>query len=339
MIPSKTGVLLVNLGTPDSYRTADVRKYLVEFLTDGRVIDIPAVPRQMLVRGIIGPFRSPKSAKTYKEIWTDEGSPLLVISEKLRDLVADALGEEYQVELAMRYQNPSVGSVLERFKGKVLKKIKVIPLFPQYASATTGSVHQEVMRIVSGWQTIPDIDFLNSYPVQEKMIATHVERGKEHDLASYDHILFSYHGLPERQLVKADPGNHCVQSEDCCFQWTDKNYYCYGAQCYATTKAIAAGLGLSEDQYTTCFQSRLGKQPWKQPYTSEVIEQLAKEKGAKRLICFCPAFTADCLETIFEIGEEYAEEFKEMGGEELTLVEGLNTHPRWVEAVVELARS
>lgn len=338
MIPSKTGILLVNLGTPDSYQTKDVRKYLIEFLTDGRVIDIPAFPRQLLVRGIIGPFRSPKSAKIYKEVWTDEGSPLLVISEKLRDLVAAELGEDYQVELAMRYQSPSVESVLERFKGKPFKKIKIIPLFPQYASATTGSVHQEVMRVLSRWQTIPDVEFLNSYPVDPAMIDTHIARGKEHDLSSYDHILFSYHGLPERQLVKADEGNHCVQSKECCYTWTDKNYYCYGAQCYATTKAIAEGLGLSEDQYTTCFQSRLGKQPWKQPYTSDVIEHLAKEKGAKRLICFCPAFTADCLETIIEIGVEYAEEFQEMGGEELTLVEGLNTHPKWVQSVVSMCQ-
>lgn len=338
MIPSKTGILLVNLGTPDSYKTSDVRRYLTEFLTDPRVIDIPAVPRQLLVRGIIGPFRSPKSAKTYQEVWTDEGSPLLVISQKLRDLVAEQLGEDYQVELAMRYQNPSTASILEKFKAVPMKKLKVIPLFPQYASATTGSVHQEVMRIVSKWQIIPEIEFINSYPTNKGMIQTFVERGQAHDLSSYDHILFSYHGLPERQLIKADVNNHCVQSEDCCFNWTDKNYYCYGAQCYATTKEIAAGLGLEREQYSTCFQSRLGKQPWKKPYASDVIEALAK-KGAKRLLVFCPAFTADCLETIIEIGEEYAEEFQEMGGKELHLVEGLNTHPTWVKTVVDMART
>lgn len=337
MTPSTTGILLVNLGTPDSPKTRDVRKYLVEFLTDGRVIDIPVVPRQMLVRGIIGPFRSPKSAATYKEIWTDEGSPLLVISEKLKDLVAAELGEDYQVELAMRYQSPSVESVLERFKDKPLKKLKVFPLFPQYASATTGSVHQEVMRLISTWQTIPDVEFINSYPENEGMIETFVERGRKHDIDSYDHVLFSFHGLPERQLVKADPGNHCVQSSDCCFTRDARNHYCYGAQCYSTAQAIAKRLDLSPEDYTVCFQSRLGKQPWKKPYTSEVIEGLAK-KGAKRLLCFCPAFTADCLETIFEIGEEYAEEFEEVGGEELTLVEGLNTHPRWVKAVSDLVR-
>lgn len=335
MQPTKTGILLVNLGTPDSYRTADVRRYLTQFLTDGRVIDIPAFPRQLLVRGIIGPFRSPKSAATYKEIWTDEGSPLLFISEKLRDGVAELLGDEYQVELAMRYQNPSVESILNRFKGQVLKKIKVIPLFPQYASATTGSVHQEVMRLVSQWQTIPDIEFVNSYPVNEGMIETFIERGKEHNLEEYDHILFSYHGLPERQLVKADEGNHCGQSKECCFVRDEKNFYCYGAQCYSTSYAIVEGLNIPKDKYTVCFQSRLGKQPWKQPYTVEVIEELAK-KGVKKILVFCPAFTADCLETIFEIGEEYAEDFEKWGGEELTLVEGLNTHPRWIRAVADM---
>ncbi|MCL4109103.1 UNVERIFIED_CONTAM: hypothetical protein GTU68_031015 [Idotea baltica] len=313
-MPTKTGILLLNLGTPDSPKTSDVRKYLVEFLTDPRVIDIPAVPRQLLVRGIIGPFRSPKSAKIYKDVWTDEGSPLLVISENLRDAVSEQLGEDYQVELAMRYQSPSIQSVLERFKGVALKKLKVIPLFPQYASASTGSALQEVMRVLSTWQTIPDVELVNSFPVDELMIQAHLERAKEHDLDSYDHILFSYHGLPERQLIKADEGNHC--------------------ECYATTKALAEGMGLKEDQYTTCFQSRLGKQPWKEPYTSDVIEHLAKEKGAKRLLGFCPAFTADCLETIIEMGVEYHEEFREHGGEQLTLVEGLNTHPKWIESVV-----
>jgi len=340
MQPTKTGILLVNLGTPDSYRTPDVRKYLVEFLTDPRVIDIPAVPRQLLVRGIIGPFRAPKSAATYKEIWDDEkGSPLFFISQELRDLVAEALGDDFQVELAMRYQKPSVESVLNKFKGKVMKKIKVIPLFPQYASATTGSVHEEVMRIVSDWQTIPDIEFVNSYPENPGMIETFVERGKAHDLDEYDHILFSYHGLPARQLVKADEGNHCGQSKECCFVRDEKNYYCYGAQCYSTTYAIAEGLGIPKDRYTVCFQSRLGKQPWKEPYTVEIIEDLAKNKGAKKLLVFCPAFTADCLETIFEIGDEYAEDFEKWGGEKLTLVEGLNTHPRWVQAVADMCRN
>lgn len=329
----------MNLGTPDSPRTADVRKYLVEFLTDARVVDIPVVPRQLLVRGIIGPFRGPKSAKTYKEIWDkDKGSPLLYISEELRDAVEEALGDEYQVELAMRYQSPSVKSILDRFKGKILKKLRVIPLFPQYASATTGSVHQEVMRIVSQWQTIPDVEFVNSYPVHPDMIEAFCERGRQYNIDDYDHVLFSFHGLPERQLVKADEGNHCGQTTQCCFSISDKNFYCYGAQCYATTHAIAEKLNIPPDKYTVTFQSRLGNQPWKKPYTIDVLEEHAKELGTKKILVFCPAFVADCLETIFEIGVEYEEDFLKWGGEELTLVEGLNTHPTWVHALSEIAR-
>lgn len=337
MKTAKTGILMVNLGTPDSPRTPDVRKYLVQFLMDERVIDIPALQRNLLVRGIIAPFRAPKSGASYKEIWTDEGSPLLVISEKLRDLVADKLGSDYDVRLAMRYQSPSIASQLEHWKGKALRKLVILPLFPHYASASTGSVHEEVMRIVSKWPIIPDVEFINSYHDHPGMIAAFAARGREHDLDSYDHILFSYHGLPERQLVKADVHNHCLQSKDCCQTLTDKNFYCYSAQCHATTFALAKELGLERDRYTICFQSRLGKTPWIRPFTVDVLKDLA-EKGAKRILVFCPAFVADCLETIFEISVEYDEDFKGWGGEEVKLVEGLNTHPLWVEAVADLCR-
>jgi protoporphyrin/coproporphyrin ferrochelatase len=337
MQPAKTGILLVNLGTPDSPSTPDVRKYLVEFLTDGRVIDIPALQRNLLVRGIIGPFRAPKSAKSYKAIWTQEGSPLMSISVRLRALVAAALGDAYQVELAMRYQNPSIASQLEKFKGQPLRRLRIVPLFPQYASATTGSVHQEVMRIVSRWQVIPEIDFVNSYPTDAGMIATFAELGRKHGVETFDHVLMSFHGLPERQLVKADAHHHCLKSEGCCRVWEGKNHSCYGAQCYATAAALAHELGLQNEGYTVCFQSRLGKTPWKQPYTSDVIERLAGE-GKKRVLVFCPAFVSDCLETIFEIGVEYHEEFQKMGGKELVLVEGLNTNEGWVSALAQICR-
>jgi ferrochelatase len=332
-----TGILLVNLGTPDSPNTPDVRKYLIEFLTDARVIDIPTINRQLLVRGIIAPFRAPKSAKCYKEIWSETGSPLLHLGKELRSKVAEELGSEYQVELAMRYQSPSLESVLEKFKGKALKKLRVIPLFPQYASASTGSVIQEVMRIVSQWLVIPDIEIVNSFHDHPGMIKAFAELGGEHDLSEYDHVLFSYHGLPARQLVKSDSGNHCGQSPDCCFTLSEKNYYCYGAQCYATTEAIVAEMGIPKEKYSVSFQSRLGKTPWKKPYTVEVLEELAKA-GKKNVLVFCPAFVADCLETIFEIRVENSELFHEWGGEKLTLVDGLNTHPTWVKAMADICR-
>lgn len=332
-----TGILLVNLGTPDSPATGDVRRYLVEFLTDPRVIDIPVVQRNLLVRGIIGPFRAPKSAKSYREIWTKEGSPLLLNSQAQRAGVAELLGPGYQVELAMRYQNPSIASVLERFKGKHLRKLRIIPLFPQYASASTGSVHAEVMRIVSQWQVIPDIEFVNSYPTHPGMIAAFAELARPMQPATYDHVLFSFHGLPERQLIKADAHGHCLQAKDCCSVLSDKNHYCYSAQCHATAQALAAALDIPPENYTICYQSRLGKTPWIRPFTIDVIQQLA-ESGKKRVLAFSPAFTSDCLETIFEIGEEYNEDFQKWGGEKIDLVPGLNGHPTWIAALADICK-
>jgi protoporphyrin/coproporphyrin ferrochelatase len=335
---TKTGILLVNLGTPDSPETSDVRKYLIEFLTDERVIDIPALRRQLLVRGIIAPFRAPKSAASYKAVWTPEGSPLMTISKNLCEDVSQALGPDYVVELAMRYQSPSIASALSRFKGKFLKKLRIVPLFPQYASASTGSVHQEVMRILSTWQVIPEVEFVNSYPTDPGMIAAFVAQGRKHDLKAFDHILFSFHGLPERQLLKADEHNHCLKTADCCATWGEKNQYCYSAQCHATAAALVKELGLQPSQYTITYQSRLGKTPWKQPFTSDVIHTLAGQ-GKKRILVFCPAFVSDCLETLFEIREEYNLEFKAAGGQELVLVDGLNTSPEWVEALAGICRA
>lgn len=334
----KIGVLLVNLGTPDAPTRGAVYRYLKEFLLDPRVVDINAVARNILVRGIIAPFRSGKSAKLYKMVWTEEGSPLKVYGYELRDQVQEQLGDDFVVELAMRYQTPSIASAIEQLQEKRVREIIVLPLFPQYASATTGSVHDEVMRILRKEQIIPQVKFINSYYNHEKTIDAFIARAEEHDVESYDHVLFSYHGLPKRQLRKGDRGNHCQQSPDCCMSIGIENQHCYSAQCYATTKGIVKRLGLSEDEYTTCFQSRLGNDPWLEPYTSDILEQRYKA-GDKRILVFCPAFVADCLETTVEISIEYAEEFEEMGGEHLELVEGLNSHPKWVEAVVDLVQA
>lgn len=334
----KTGILLVNLGTPDSPETPDVRKYLREFLMDERVIDIPVVQRTLLVNGIIAPFRAPKSGALYKEIWTKEGSPLMVYGDQLLELVRKAMGSDFQVEFAMRYQNPSIESALAKFKGVPLTKIKVIPLFPQYASASTGSVHQKIMEIVSQWGFVPSIEFVGSFHDHPKMIEAFADLGSQFDIQSYDHVLMSFHGLPERQMVKSDPGNHCLKNGDCCQQLTEKNHFCYSAQSYDTARLIAKALNMKPEDYTVCFQSRLGKTPWIKPYTSDVLK-IRAEKGDKRLLVFAPAFVADCLETIYEVGVEYQEEFEEMGGEKVQLVPGLNVHPKWVEAVVDLAQN
>lgn len=337
----KIGILLVNLGTPDSPKTSDVRRYLTQFLTDGRVIDIPFVPRQMLVRGVIGPFRSYSSAKLYQELWDDEtGSPLLhygnVLAEKLQATLDSVSSEDsFHVQLAMRYQNPSIEKGLLTLQDEKVDKIVVFPLFPQYASATTGSVHQEVMRIVSKWWEIPDINFIRDYYLQEDMIEIFAENGRKYNPESYDHILFSFHGLPQSQLRKANKWNHCLQKENCCETICEENKFCYSSQCHATAHAIAELEGFSKDQYSVCFQSRLGPTEWAKPYTSEVLEDLAK-KGAKKVLVYCPAFVADCLETILEIADEYQEEFEEMGGEHVQLVESLNDNPKWIEAVKQM---
>jgi len=330
---------LVNLGTPDSPSTADVRKYLDEFLMDPRVIDINPIGRTLLVKGIIVPFRSPKSAKLYKEIWDDKtGSPLLHYSKLQHRLLQDRLGDEYMVELAMRYQSPSIASALERMKAALIGDITVIPLFPQYASASTGSVHDKVMEIVKQWQTIPNITFINSFHDNEGMIITFAENAKKYQPETYDHILFSFHGLPQRQLIKCDhTGNYCLKVDGCCNTLNDTNKFCYSAQSHHTAKLIAAKIGITEDKYTICFQSRLGSDPWVQPYTSEVVAKLAKE-GKKRLLVLCPAFVADCLETVYEVTVEYGDEFKALGGEHVQLVESLNDSPTWIDALEKMAR-
>ena len=332
----KTGILLVNLGTPDSSSVPDVRKYLRQFLSDPRVIDTSPLARWLLVNFIIAPVRAPRSAKLYKKIWTEYGSPLLLYSTRQEYMLAEKLGNNFQVELAMRYQNPSIEHALEKFKKPVFKKIKVVPLFPQYASASTGSVHEEVMRIVSKWQVVPEIEFVNSYCNDVNYIRAFAEIGQKHEPQRYDHVLFSFHGLPERQIKKADVHDHCLK-ENCCASLGDKNAFCYRAQCYETARLIARSIHVESSDYTVCFQSRLGKTPWIKPYSDQVIESLAKE-GKKRLLVFSPAFTSDCLETLYEIAVEYDELFKKHGGEKVQLVESLNDHPVWIEALEGICR-
>jgi len=335
---SKKGVLLINLGTPDSPSTSDVRKYLGEFLMDPRVIDVNPVLRTFLVKGIIVPFRSPKSAKLYQKIWSDTtGSPLMYYSILQRDLLRESLGDGYQVELAMRYQSPSIESALDKFKEALIDDIRIIPMFPQYASASTGSVYDKVMNVINTWPTKPNISFINSFHDDDLMIATFAENAQKYQPETYDHILFSFHGLPQRQLIKADHTHkHCLKAADCCQTLTDANKTCYSAQSHHTAKLIAEKLNIPKEKYTICFQSRLGSDPWVQPYTSEIVAKLAAE-GKKRVLVFCPAFVADCLETVYEVTVEYGEEFKALGGEHMQLVESLNDAPMFIESLKRMA--
>lgn len=331
----KTGVLLVNLGTPDTPETGDVRKYLREFLMDKRVIDVPVAQRFVLINGIIAPFRAPKSAKIYKELWDERGSPLLYHSVDLKNLLQQQLGSKYHVALGMRYQSPSIQSALDELRDKFVDRIIVLPLFPQYAAASTGSVQDKVMEIIKDWWIVPDLTFISSFCDDPLFIKAFAALGKKYlDKDSYDHVVFSYHGIPERHILKGSVNNYCKLGS-CCNTYHKMNRYCYRAQCFETSRLLAKELNLSEDQYSITFQSRLGRDPWLKPYTDELLKELPA-KGKKRVLAYSPAFVADCLETTIEVGSEFKEMFEAAGGEHWQLVESLNTSPLWVDAVKQM---
>ncbi len=334
----KTAILLLNLGTPDSPSRWNVGSYLRQFLNDPRVIDIPWLARKILVNCIIVPFRSGSSSKLYKAIWDkQQGSPLLKHTLDLQNKLQQAVGDEIKVEMAMRYKNPGMDEVLERMRKQGYHKIIVFPLFPQYASSSTGSALQRFMEIVSQWWVIPEIKIISQYFDHDDFINCIVNRAKRYDLNDYDHIIFSYHGLPERQVDKVYTDGYLCKDHACDEQLTESNYYCYKAACYHTTKLLVAKLNIPADRYTLSFQSRLSNK-WLTPFSDKVIEDLAL-KGAKKLLVFSPAFTADCLETLYEIGTEYQEIFHKNGGEKIQLVESLNSGDDWVETVKKIALS
>jgi len=329
-----TAVLLINLGTPDNPSTPAVRKYLTEFLNDRRVIDISAIGRFFLVNFFIVPFRSSRSAKLYKQVWSDKGSPLLYHSVELKKKLQSRLGNDFFVELAMRYQSPSIKSALENIRKEKPRKIIVLPLYPQYASSSTGSTFEKLFEEIKSWEVIPEIHMYSNFHDDQSIINCYTEEGRKFNLGGYDHILFSYHGLPERQIKKASVhyGDNSCFMGTCCETQTNKNQYCYRANCFKTTQIIAKALNLPEEKYTICFQSRLGKSEWIKPYTDHVLKQRAA-MGNKRLLVFSPAFVADCLETLHEIGAEYNDIFRGYGGEKVDLVPSLNSQNNWVEAL------
>jgi len=330
----KVGVLLINLGTPDSPSVSDERKYLFEFLNDPRVIDIPAIARFFLVNFIIVPFRAPKSAKIYKDLWTKDGSPILIYGRSIQDKLQLSLGDDFNVHLAMRYQNPGMDEVLAKMEKNNYKKIIIIPLFPQYASASTGSAIDKAMKLISKWWIIPEIKTISQFYDNEGYLNTIVERAKKYNIDEYDHILFSYHGLPVRQVDKVYGDGTLCEEHNCESEINVSNPYCYKATCYATTRLLVQKLSIQNEKYTVCFQSRLDKK-WLEPFTDKVVIEQAK-KGAKKLLVFSPAFVADCLETTVEIGMEYQKLFEGHGGEKTQLVESLNDHPMWIEALKKM---
>ena len=330
---NKKTVLLINLGTPDNPTTGAVKRYLTEFLNDPRVIDIPWLFRKMLVNLIIVPFRAPKSAKIYKQLWTKEGSPLVIHGKNLRDKLQVELGSDYQVEIAMRYQNPHLKNVLEKIRKSVPKEIIVLPLYPHYASSSTGSTIEFLFKIMSKWYIIPQVKVLGQFYNNPGFIDSIAEQAKEFNLKNYDHFVFSFHGLPTRQVDKVYDKGICAD-HNCEYEVTTDNFYCYKATCYETARLIISKVNLDSEKCTVSFQSRLDKN-WLEPFSDKVIAELPK-KGVKNVLVFSPAFVCDCLETTIEIGEEYKEIFQENGGEKLDFVKSLNSEPTWVNTVKDL---
>ncbi len=330
----------MNLGTPDSPSVKDVRKYLKEFLNDPRVIDLPWLKRKLLVNLIIVPLRAPKSAKEYEKLWRqgNGASPLLTyglsIEKKLKELIGDKVG----VHFAMRYQNPSMEKVLAEMRLENYERIVLFPLYPHYASASTGSTIEKAFEVISKWWAIPEIEIIGQFYNDPGFISAIASNAQKFNLADYDHMLFSYHGLPIRQLDKVYVSGKECADHDCESGVSAENELCYKATCYETTKLIAEKLTLDPSKYSTAFQSRLGKDPWIQPFSDVVIEELAKS-GKKKLLVFSPAFVADCLETTIEIGEEYYNIFKEYGGETLDLVPSLNDNDDWVNYLADKTSS
>ena len=334
-----TGLLLCNLGTPDAPTPAAVRRYLRQFLSDPRVLDINAVGRWMLLNLLILPLRPRKSAAAYQKIWTERGSPLLWHSEDLVTAVRERLGPDWAVELGMRYQKPSIAAALEKLSKAGVDRVVVFPLYPQYAVSSTGSTVAELFRIAAQAWAPPTLTFVDAFYDDAGFIDAFAAVGGPIVKAEEpDHVLMSFHGLPERHMRKTDPtGRHCLAHADCCDRIGPANRACYRAQCFATARALASRLALPEGSWSVSFQSRLGRTPWIHPYTDVVVPQLAAA-GKKRMVVFSPAFVADCLETVEEIGMRAKDQFIAAGGEQLTLVPSLNATPVWADAVVALAR-
>ncbi len=330
----KTGVLLINLGTPKSYQPKDVKNYLTEFLLDPLVVDVPWLLRQILVRGIIIPKRYQESAKLYQKIWREEGSPLMVYGHLLKTKLEEALGSEFLVELAMRYQELKIEEQIDLLLKKNVKKIVFIPLFPQYAEATTGSIIKKIIQAIKKRPFFPPFKIVTHFETQGKMIQAYVDNINQFDLADYDHLLLSFHGLPIRHLKKIDQG--CLSSQSCCER--KENNGCYRKQCYQTAQSIMQKIDFDPQNVSITFQSRLGKDPWIMPYTFDTAKSLL-QKGKKKILVACPAFVADCIETLSEIAIEYRHDFINLGGQKFDLVPSLNDHPAWIEGLKELILS
>ncbi len=329
----KKGILLVNLGSPDSPEPKDVKKYLGEFLMDERVIDVPLWARTLLVKGIILNTRPKASAKAYQKIWWEEGSPLIVLSEALKSKIADKV--DFPVTLAMRYGSMTIEKGLQELKNQGVEHVFMIPLYPQYAMATTETILVLAEQIRASKFPEMILDSLPAFYNQDSYIKV-LSDSISNSLAdkNYEHLLFSYHGVPERHIRKSDvTKSHCKIDGSCCATPSKAHEFCYRHQCLEVTRLVAETLKLKEGTYSSSFQSRLGFDPWLQPYTDRTIERLGKE-GIKDMAIVTPAFVSDCLETLEEIAMEGEEIFHEVGGKNFTTIPCLNTNDDWVDVLV-----
>ncbi|MGA2176912.1 MAG: ferrochelatase [Verrucomicrobiota bacterium] len=333
---STRAVLLVNLGSPDSPSVEDVRTYLGEFLMDGRVLDAPYPVRWCIVHLTILPKRPAQSAEAYEKIWTPEGSPLVVTSRKVRQALQDRAG--VRVELAMRYRNPSIPVAICKLRDEGIEEVLLIPLFPHYAMSSYGTAVERVREVIA--EVAPHISLTVAPPYYDHpdYIRAMTAAASESLKQDYDHLLFSFHGIPERHLRKADPtGGHCLMSQDCCAVNSPALNTCYRAQCFRTAEAFVGMASIPKQKYSIAFQSRLGREPWLKPYTDHVLEGLAKA-GTRKLVVICPSFVSDCLETLEEIGMRGRQTFLDSGGADFRLVPCLNEHPLWLAFLEKLAR-
>lgn len=325
----------MNLGSPDSTEVKDVKRYLDEFLMDERVIDKPWLLRAFLVKGIIVPTRAPKSAEAYKSIWTEKGSPLIVISKELRNALAKEIEEP--VVIAMRYGNPSPKAAYDQLleKNPDLEEVILVPLYPHYAMSSyeTAVEYAKEQYKKGGYKF--KLTTIKPYYDKEEYINALCESIRPYLDQPFDQILFSYHGVPERHIHKGDvTGKHCLKVENCCDTPSPAHEYCYRHQCWQTTKIVTERLQIPKEKWGFSFQSRLGRDPWLQPYTAARLGELPKE-GVKRVLVVCPAFVSDCLETLEEIAEEGKETFLHAGGESFEMIPCLNVHPLWVNALAK----
>ncbi len=326
----------MNLGSPDSTEVKDVRKYLDEFLMDGRVIDTPLLWRALLVKGIIVPFRAPKSAAAYKSIWTKDGSPLIVISKQLQEALQAEVGEP--VALAMRYGTPAPWTAFDELLAKQpdLDEVVLVPLYPHYAMSSYETAVEYAKKAHKKGNYKFKLTVVPPFYDDADYLEALADSIKPYLHQEYDKIIFSYHGIPERHILKGDPtGTHCLKNADCCSVDSEAHKTCYRHQCIETTNLIAKALNIPASKVEFSFQSRLGRDEWLKPYTAVRLAEWPRE-GVKKILLLCPAFVSDCLETLEEMGEEGREIFLHAGGEEFTLIPCLNVHPLWIKAVKAL---